>query len=227
MRLLAFDTSGAAISAVAGEDGLVRVWRHEPIGRGQAERLLPLLREVMAEAGWAWGDLGLVAVATGPGTFTGLRAGISVARALGLALGCPVLGVGTLEVVAAAAMASRPEIARPWIVAIDARREEAYTQRFAADSAPLGPPAVVALQDLPTDEACMPAGDASVWAQRTAGTPQEIVEASPDARYLADVAWRRVRQGAVPMAGVAPRPLYVRPPDARISAGASLVAAVP
>lgn len=116
----------------------MHAWCHEPIGRGQAERLLPLLGEVMAEAGWAWGDLGLVAVTAGPGTFTGLRAGISVARALGLALECPVLGVGTLEIVAAAAMASRPEVARPWIVAIDARRDEVYTQRFAADFDPFG-----------------------------------------------------------------------------------------
>lgn len=205
----------------------MRAWRHEPIGRGQAERLLPLLREIMAEAGWAWGDLGLVAVATGPGTFTGLRAGISVARALGLALGCPVLGVGTLEVVAAAAMASRPEFARPWIVAIDARRDEVYTQRFAADLSPLGPPALVALQELQVDKAFILAGDASVWARLDQGATQEIVEARPDARYLAHVAWRCVRQGAVPVAGVAPRPLYIRPPDARISAGASLVAAVP
>ena len=90
--------------------------------------MLPLLGEVMAEAGWAWVDLGLVAVTAGPGTFTGLR---GVSRP-GLALECPVLGVGTLEIVAAAAMASRPEIARPWIVAIDARRDEVYTQRFAA-----------------------------------------------------------------------------------------------
>ena len=67
----------------------------------------------MAEAGWAWRDLELVAVTVGPGTFTGLRAGIAVARALGLALDCPALGVGTLEIVGRSRDGIPTGVARP------------------------------------------------------------------------------------------------------------------
>lgn len=225
MRLLAFDTSGAALSAAAAEDDDLRAWLHEPLERGHAERLLPMLRRVMGETGWSWADLDMVAVTIGPGQFTGLRAGIAVARALALALKLPVAGIGTLEVVAEAAAGRRPDLELPIAVALDARRDEAYHQLFAADLRPLGPPALLPLRELRGEGRCLLAGDAGLWMRAMVDRDDPVVEAAPDARYLAAMARRRCREGDVPTVATAPRPVYLRPPDARIGAGASLVAA--
>jgi tRNA threonylcarbamoyladenosine biosynthesis protein TsaB len=227
LRLLAFDTSGPSLSAAAHEgDRLVH--RFEPLARGHAERLLPLLREVLAEAGWRWQDVGLVAVTLGPGNFTGLRAGIAVARALRLALGCRTLGVGTLEVIARSAAEQAGRRGLPIVAALDARRGEVYAQRFTADLVPLEPPAVLtreALLAMLEGRACVIGGDAAPWLPPGLHTVHEVVESGPDARYLVQAARRRLASDADPAPGAALRPLYIRPPDARPSAGASLVAA--
>ena len=74
------------------------------VERGQAEHILPLLVDaVLADAGWSWAELDLLAVTVGPGSFTGIRTGVALARALALALGLTGLGVGTLETLAEAA----------------------------------------------------------------------------------------------------------------------------
>src|SRR3954447_26669531 len=108
LRILSLETSRAALSAAAVEGPVVRSWYRDMLGRGHAERVLPVLRAVMAEAGWAWPAPALLAVALGPGNFTGLRAGIAVARALSLALDRPALGIGTLEAVAQGVAAQVP-----------------------------------------------------------------------------------------------------------------------
>jgi tRNA threonylcarbamoyladenosine biosynthesis protein TsaB len=230
LRLLAFDTSGPSLSAAAADGEDLRAWRREELARGHAERLLPLLREVMAEAGWSWRELGLLAVTVGPGNFTGLRAGVAVARALGLALGCPALGPGTLEAIAQGAAAQAPGNARPIVAVVDARREEVYAQRFSSRLDALGPPALVTRDRFVADsprEPCLLAGDGARWARERRGVAGDAaVETGPDARYVAAAARRRLAGGEAPGAATALRPVYVRPPDARASAGASLVTAV-
>ena len=91
--LLALDTAGPHCAAVllSGDD--VAMERLEPMARGQAERLMPMLEEVLAEAGAAWADLHALGVGTGPGNFTGIRIGVSAARGLAMALGVPAIGV--------------------------------------------------------------------------------------------------------------------------------------
>jgi tRNA threonylcarbamoyladenosine biosynthesis protein TsaB len=218
LRVLAFDTSGPALSAAAGLRGRVLAHGHEsPLARGHAERLLPMLASVMAEAGWRWRDLELVAVTLGPGNFTGLRAGIAVARALSLALGCPALGLGTLDLLAQSAAAGQvPTDPRPILALLDARREEVYAQRFAPDLSPLDAPAL-----LPRSAV---AGMAASC--RPAVTDADAASGWGDARDLLRLAWRRLGEGVAPVAGTALRPLYLRSPDARPGAGASLLAAV-
>ena len=143
----------------------LRAWRHEPLTRGHAERLLPVLVEILAEAGWAWRDLELVAVTLGPGNFTGLRAGLAVARGLALAQGCPLFGVGTLETVAQGATALAERQALPIQVVMDARRDELYAQRFSAALDPLTPAEVVGGASFAAGlaEPCLLAGDAASW----------------------------------------------------------------
>ncbi len=101
--------------------GLIQ--RQEPMEKGQAERLMPLLEEVLAEAGLGWRDLKAIAVGTGPGNFTGVRIAVAAARGLALGLGIPAVGVTRLEALAYG-------LPRPLTVVEDARRGEVYVQLF-------------------------------------------------------------------------------------------------
>ncbi len=128
---LGFDTSAGHCAAALLCDGAVLVARAEEMSRGQAERLMPLLEDVLAEAGIGWPDLARIGVGIGPGNFTGIRISVAAARGLALALGCPAIGVDSFEATAL----DRP---RPCAVAIPAMRGQVYLQRFAPDRA--GPP---------------------------------------------------------------------------------------
>lgn len=137
--LLAIDTTGPRLQLALdlGGEQLVLV---EDMAQGQAERLFPALAELYARAGIAPKQLGRIAVTTGPGSFTGLRIGLSAARGLGLALDIPVIGVGTL--VAMSLSASGPSA-----VLVDARRSEAYLQLFAGPGQPEGPAEILPLAE--------------------------------------------------------------------------------
>ncbi|MDT8856572.1 tRNA (adenosine(37)-N6)-threonylcarbamoyltransferase complex dimerization subunit type 1 TsaB [Paracoccaceae bacterium Fryx2] len=121
--ILAFDTSAAHCAAALLCGGRVLAARQEPMDKGQAERLLPLLSEVLAEGGAGWSDLAALAVGVGPGNFTGVRIAVAAARGLALGLGIPAIGVTRLEALAHG-------LPRPLTVVEDARRGEVYVQHF-------------------------------------------------------------------------------------------------
>ncbi|MRU15221.1 tRNA (adenosine(37)-N6)-threonylcarbamoyltransferase complex dimerization subunit type 1 TsaB [Roseovarius sp. A21] len=97
--ILGFDTSAAHCAAALLSGDRVLVTRHEEMGRGQAERLMPLLEEVLAEGGATWRDLSRIGVGVGPGNFTGIRIAVSAARGLALSLGIPAVGVNGFEAI--------------------------------------------------------------------------------------------------------------------------------
>jgi len=98
--VLAIDTALDACSVAAIEDDDMRAVQSERMARGQAERLAPMVRDVMAAAGIRADRIDRVAVTVGPGSFTGVRVGLAFARAFALAIGKPCLGVPTLEALA-------------------------------------------------------------------------------------------------------------------------------
>lgn len=100
MLVLGIDTSLDACSVAIVRDGETLAHLHETMTRGQAERLAPMVREAAQAAGMSFADVDRVAVITGPGSFTGVRVGLSFARALALSLGKPCVGVSTLEALA-------------------------------------------------------------------------------------------------------------------------------
>jgi tRNA threonylcarbamoyladenosine biosynthesis protein TsaB len=148
MRLLAFDTA-TRLTAVALRDleTEANVCARETLdlavvddppagGRpGHAQKLLVLIHDVFERAGTNWDTVDRIAVGTGPGTFTGLRIGISTAQALASATGLPLVGVSTLSALALAAHDREPAAAK--LAVIDARRGEAFVAGWRAGEGPL------------------------------------------------------------------------------------------
>jgi tRNA threonylcarbamoyl adenosine modification protein YeaZ len=140
MRILAIDTSCGAASVAVVEGGragpLAVISR--PMARGHAEALPLMVEEAMRGIEGGFPSLARIAVAMGPGSFTGIRVGLAMARAMGVALAIPVVGVSTLAAFAAPLL-SEP---RTGIIAatIDARHGSVYFQLFETSGRPLGPP---------------------------------------------------------------------------------------
>lgn len=224
MILLAFDTAQGALSAAVMDGEGVLASSFEPRTRGHAEALMPLLETMLAEAALSFADLDALAVTVGPGTFTGLRVGLAAARGLALARSLPLVGVTTLEAVAEPAGAEADETC---IALFDARRDEVYMQAFAPSLAPLTPPLLVALDEAMTH---MPAGKlvlvgtgAELLAPRleAAGRVFRLSAAKPqpEAQAVARLALARISAQGLDAYRVAPEPLYIRAPDAKLPGG--------
>jgi tRNA threonylcarbamoyl adenosine modification protein YeaZ len=110
---LGFDTSSAHVGAALFDGTQIIASAHEEMARGQAERLMPLLEEVLAEAGKTWADLDRIGVGIGPGNFTGIRISVSAARGLALGLGIPAVGVSTFEAIALDMQGKTPAVSGP------------------------------------------------------------------------------------------------------------------
>lgn len=211
MIILALDSATSACSAALWRDGAVLARRFAQMERGQSEVLVPMVAEVMAEAGLAFGDLDLLAVTVGPGAFTGIRIGLSTARALALAAGKALAGIATPEAVAAAVPEAERQ-GRAVVVVLDSRREELWVQVFSSALEAQGPvraltPLEVAALDL---GAVVLAGDAR---DLVAPLMKDAVLASspgaPDAALVAVLAARHWPAGTA----LPPEPLYLRDAD--------------
>jgi tRNA threonylcarbamoyl adenosine modification protein YeaZ len=220
MRILAIDTSCAAASVAVVEGGLAEPLAilSRPMARGHAEALAPMVEEAMRGVDGGFASLGRIAVATGPGSFTGIRVGLAMARAMGLALAIPVVGVSTLAAFAAPLL-SEP---KPGIIAaaIDARHGSVYFQLFEASGRPMGPLRCDTARECARAIGAGPAwltGDAApIVAEeaRRAGLPHDL-DAARDAPDIVALAW----MGLALDPSVSPaRPIYVKPPDARPNA---------
>ena len=134
MRLLCIETSSRRGSVALAEGPRVVAARSHSEQAAHAERLRPLLDELLSEAGWSKKSLERVGVGMGPGSFTGLRVGIAFAQGIALGLEIPWVGVGSL---AAMARACPPEAGPIRVALLDARRQEVFAQAFSASGAAL------------------------------------------------------------------------------------------
>jgi tRNA threonylcarbamoyladenosine biosynthesis protein TsaB len=188
---------------------------------GQAEALLPMVADAMAEAGLPPAALDCVAVARGPGSFTGIRIGLAAAHGIALALERPLLGVTSFE--AAAALAEHGETGRFLLVAIESRRRDFYAQLFSPRHESLTEPAAVMPEALgPTVAAAIGeapltiVGDAAVDAAAALfDRPRTtIADLPPLALGVVRVGLRHWRRGEQDRRV---RPFYLRPPDVTLA----------
>jgi tRNA threonylcarbamoyladenosine biosynthesis protein TsaB len=134
-RLLAFDTSTSAMSIAILEEGQLLHEAHIHADRTHSLHLMPMIQELIQAAGMKLSDLAGIAVGVGPGSYTGVRIGVTAAKTLAWTLKLPIIGVSSLEAMAlGAAMSDRDEEIEEnnnqphWIVPLmDARRAQAYT----------------------------------------------------------------------------------------------------
>jgi tRNA threonylcarbamoyl adenosine modification protein YeaZ len=223
--LLAFDTATAAVTVTLHDGARVLASEGAQTPRQHGELLAGLITKTLAAAGAQRGDLTAIAVGTGPGPYTGLRAGLVTARVLGSALGIPVLGVCTLDVIArAAALAAA---GREFIVAADARRKEVYWARYTPSGQRITDPAVAFPDDVAAAADLAAAGsEQGAPPLPVAGEGAQLYPALgacpippryPDAAQLAEIAAAQLPPILAGTAQPEPaEPLYLRRPDARV-----------
>jgi tRNA threonylcarbamoyl adenosine modification protein YeaZ len=196
--LLVIDSATAACSAALIEDGALVDERHELVGRGHAERLLPMIAELL---GGHRPDS--ILVDCGPGSFTGVRVGLAAAHGLAIGWGVPLSGYSSMAAIAAAAGGSVPVT-----VALQGGHGELFVQSFGGD--PLAP--LDALRSLAPDAAAqsvetelvLGSGAQSLVAARGWGERRDSLPRAADARLLPEA-----------LRSMEPRPIYGRAPDAK------------
>ena len=224
MTLLAIDTATSQVSVAFGHDGRVLGEVRIDGGRRHAEQLAPAIAYLATELGIDLGTLAAVAVGTGPGLYTGLRVGVTSARTMAQALGIPIVGIPSLDLVA-----------HPWrttprrvVAVLDARRREVFSAQYRVVPGGLardgeysvGPPSVLAAEMLARGDDVLLVGDgALVYADSFSGLDRvELVgpaAAAPSATALVELASARLERAAFTTPDDVV-PLYLRQSDAQI-----------
>jgi tRNA threonylcarbamoyladenosine biosynthesis protein TsaB len=219
MLILALDTAldACAAAVLDTRSGKLIAVESQAMKRGHAEALMPLIARVMKESRLPFAALDRIAVTTGPGSFTGLRVGLSAARGIGLAAAKPVVGLTTLSAYAAPVVSEGGE--NSIISAIDARHDQIYFQVVSHDGSSLVRPKVAPIAE---------AFEASRFgAPHLVGNAAAILaerwpsDAPPpfnvEALTAPDITWVAWLGAAVDPATAPPKPFYLRAPDARPS----------
>jgi tRNA threonylcarbamoyladenosine biosynthesis protein TsaB len=223
MRVLAIDTALEACSAaVLDTERGVLASESVPMARGHAEALMPLIAKVMGSARLPFTELDRIAVTTGPGSFTGLRVGLSAARGIALASDKPAFGLTTLAAFAAPYIASDDTIALT--VAIDARHEHVYLQVFGPGGRTLVAPRIASIRDavrISASSKTRIVGNAA-RAVAAAWPSNELPPVLVEEKRVPDIIWV-ARLGAVASGSPGTvKPLYLRAPDAQPQAAVRL-----
>jgi tRNA threonylcarbamoyladenosine biosynthesis protein TsaB len=217
MLILAIDTALDACAAgiLDTDAGRLLAQESQPMKRGHAEALMPLIARVIKASGIGFASLDRIAVTTGPGSFTGLRVGLSAARGIALAADKPVVGLTTLSAYAAPVVSQNA--GQPVISAIDARHDHVYFQVVSGDGDSLIPPRVA-----PIEEAL---GASRLGSLHLVGNAAKILsqrwpaQAPPpfrvDTQPAPEIAWVAWLGAAVTPETAPARPYYLRAPDAK------------
>ncbi|MDO4918734.1 tRNA (adenosine(37)-N6)-threonylcarbamoyltransferase complex dimerization subunit type 1 TsaB [Kocuria sp.] len=220
MLVLTLDSASIASVALSRDGEVLREFA-TPDTRSHAEALAPAVRDLMAAEGITGSQLDGILVGTGPGPFTGLRAGLVTARALAFAWELPVHGLCSLDAVAHRVAQDAPGNRPEFVVATDARRRELYwrvyravTDRDGVLAVPTGEPRVGPAEDVPALPCHGPG--AALYPDRLAQPVQAGAHLQPTAADLARAAWALTRRGHELSTDTSP--LYLRDSDAQVPA---------
>jgi tRNA threonylcarbamoyladenosine biosynthesis protein TsaB len=219
---MAIDTALGACSVAIADQGQIVGHRLKPLARGHAEVLFAMIQEVEEAAGLSAKEMDRFAVTIGPGTFTGLRVGLSAARGLGLAANRPVIGVTTLALVAAGVTSEELDDDNIIAPVFDAKRGECYMQGFDPSLQPLTEPNIFAVTEAAESldrlsresgrKALLVGTGAPLFAQHMRQpTKLSLASSQPDAALLARLAADIKDPAEAPA-----EPLYLRAPDAKL-----------
>lgn len=192
-KILLIETSTSLCSVALAADGKAVVSRESAEPRAHAAMTAPFVKQVLAECGLCASDLDAVCVSAGPGSYTGLRVGVSTAKGICFAAGIPLLAVGTLEALVHQARAAQllPADCRYVLPMIDARRMEVYTAVFSPDARKLTEvePRIIDAQSFARERAEGPVlviGDGAAKCSEVLAGPQvRFVQVCPHASALA------------------------------------------
>jgi tRNA threonylcarbamoyladenosine biosynthesis protein TsaB len=217
LSTLGFDSAGAGASAAILRGDRI-VAERVAMERGQAETLIPLIGDVLVEAGLDASELDLIAVTVGPGSFTGLRIAIATARGLSSASGVPALGISSFDAVAAQVESDMLR-GRHLLVALDTKRDDFYLQvydeaeKLSKNGALLSPSAIAAW--LPAGRFLVAGDAAGRVLPFLTGLEIELCPGSERVR-AADVARLAAARWRPGDRADSPRPVYLRAPDVRL-----------
>lgn len=222
MKILALDTASSWCAAAIYDSGTDTVLAEvsENIGKGHAEVLMDYIGRVTAEAGIAMTDLDRVAVNIGPGSFTGVRIGVSAARGFALALARPAIGVSAFDALAYEVAISHP--GKPVLLLLEAHRGEFYAQSFDVGSKAITGPMVLsrdealALIQQQSSDTVLAGSAANILNEGLAAT-LSTARAEPTAQISTYAKLAALREPTE-----APKPLYMRGPDVKPQTGFAL-----
>lgn len=222
--VVAIDTALGSCAVAVYDAGLGETLAVESIdmSRGHAEAIIPMVERVVRSSRVDFGDMERIVTTVGPGSFTGLRVGISAARGLGLACDKPVVGVSTLDALTAPYITDTETV--PIVGAIDARHNNFYLQMIGAGGRKLVTPRVLSMTE--ALRACaiglvriIGSGANLLAGQWPASIPAPLLV---DGRAAPDIVWVARLGARAEVATSPPRPLYLRAPDAQPQAGYKL-----
>jgi len=205
VRILGIESSSrrGSVALLEGERVIGSLEHEQP--NSHAERLLPLIEELLSEAGWPKSSVDRLGVGVGPGSFTGLRAGIALAEGLSVGLDRPLWGVGSLMAMARAALAEHPG---PCCALLDARRSELFAAVYDQELTELRPPLVLPVEHLA--DFLRASGVASVVGEVARTLAHGRILASGPTLDLPHARWIAVLTGELDEASAPVEPEYVR-----------------
>ncbi|WP_095198393.1 tRNA (adenosine(37)-N6)-threonylcarbamoyltransferase complex dimerization subunit type 1 TsaB [Mesorhizobium carmichaelinearum] len=217
MKVLAIDCAASLCAACVYDAAAGRELGRAvlDLGKGHAEHLMAVIADALKAGATDYAGLGAIAVSVGPGSFTGLRVGVSTARGLALALKIPAIGVTTLEALAAEAAAAFP--GRAVLAALDAGREEIHAALYDKALVLTYGPSVTTLPEataLAMENSAVLAGTAAAQIAASVGRLSDIGPPAATADILT-----YARLAAAKGEGERPKPLYLRGADAKPQAG--------
>lgn len=213
-NILAFDTALTGCNvAFSSSDGGARISKQIETMRDQAKLLVPMIQEVLTEAGVEFKDIDIIASTNGPGSFTGLRLGLATARSLGLALNKQVIGVNSFEFMLAHYRSIN--VTGSILIVLETKRQDFYAQMFDKDDNP-----VTDMMAMNADEILdsislsgfKVGGDCLERFKTVAGQQNlEFLESvsQPDPILLCDIISKR----SLPAVMASPKPIYLRGAD--------------